>query len=316
MKVQVKDAANGRWKSILPALGVDAKYLTNRHGPCPLCEDGKDRFRFDDKAGNGTWFCSKCGAGDGVKLVMLKTGLEFKDAAKAIERLLPGTAKETHADVSDADALRAREAMSRVWGSGGMLTAQTAAGRYLTARLGVLPVCPNLRAAAKLAHFAEGEKTPTYHPALLARLQGPDGKPASIHRTWLTPDGGKASVSPPRMMMRGKIEKGSAIRLAAAGDILGIAEGVETALSAAALFNVPVWAAVSSVGLENWRPPAGVRVVIFGDNDRNFVGQRAANNLAFRLTQEGFEVTTQIPPTAGDDWNDVHVRERQSERAA
>ena len=51
-----------------PSLGVPAKALTNRHGPCPVC-GGKDRFRFDDKGGRGTWICSTCGAGDGIELV-------------------------------------------------------------------------------------------------------------------------------------------------------------------------------------------------------------------------------------------------------
>ena len=64
----LKDRALGRWRGILPALGVPAKALSNRHGPCPMC-GGKDRFRFDDKGGRGTWICSKCGAGDGIELV-------------------------------------------------------------------------------------------------------------------------------------------------------------------------------------------------------------------------------------------------------
>ncbi len=64
----LKDRALGRWRGILPALGVPAKALSNRHGPCPMC-GGKDRFRFDDKGGRGTWICSQCGAGDGIELV-------------------------------------------------------------------------------------------------------------------------------------------------------------------------------------------------------------------------------------------------------
>ena len=48
----LKDRARGRWPGILTALGVPAKALRNRHGPCPVC-GGKDRFRFDDKGGAG-----------------------------------------------------------------------------------------------------------------------------------------------------------------------------------------------------------------------------------------------------------------------
>lgn len=41
------ERARGRWREILPQLGIDTSYLRTRHGPCPLC-GGKDRFRWDD----------------------------------------------------------------------------------------------------------------------------------------------------------------------------------------------------------------------------------------------------------------------------
>ena len=31
------ERARGRWREILPRLGIDARFLVNRHGPCPLC---------------------------------------------------------------------------------------------------------------------------------------------------------------------------------------------------------------------------------------------------------------------------------------
>jgi phage/plasmid primase-like uncharacterized protein len=31
------DAARGKWRGILLSLGIDEKYLRNKHGPCPLC---------------------------------------------------------------------------------------------------------------------------------------------------------------------------------------------------------------------------------------------------------------------------------------
>jgi putative DNA primase/helicase len=42
-------------------------------------------------------------------------------------------------------------------------------------------------------------------------------------------------------------------------DVLGIAEGIETALSASILFNVPVWAALTEGLLQEWVPPPDVR---------------------------------------------------------
>ena len=66
----------------LSAVGVPSKALKNKHGPCPVC-GGKDRFRFDDKGGTGSFYCSQCGPGDGIELVKRLHGLEFKGCSQA-----------------------------------------------------------------------------------------------------------------------------------------------------------------------------------------------------------------------------------------
>ena len=75
------------------------------------------------------------------------------------------------------------------------------------------------------------------------------GERASLHRTYLDRYSGKAQVAEPRKML-GSMPTGAAVRLMEHADVLGIAEGIETALSASALFNVPCWAALTA-GL--WR---------------------------------------------------------------
>ncbi len=68
---EVRAVACGRWPEILSALGVPAETLRNRFGPCPGC-GGKDRFRFDDRDGRGTWICGGGGdlqSGDGFDLL-------------------------------------------------------------------------------------------------------------------------------------------------------------------------------------------------------------------------------------------------------
>jgi putative DNA primase/helicase len=59
----IKSAASVQWKEILSALGVDPATLKNHHGPCPGC-GGKDRFRFDNLNGDGTFICSQGGLGE------------------------------------------------------------------------------------------------------------------------------------------------------------------------------------------------------------------------------------------------------------
>jgi putative DNA primase/helicase len=78
----LSERCNGRWRSILPALGIDPRFLTGRNCPCPIC-GGKDRFRWDNKGGNGTFFCNQCGAGQGLKLAQLITGIrDFKESVR------------------------------------------------------------------------------------------------------------------------------------------------------------------------------------------------------------------------------------------
>ena len=85
-RLDVRTVAAGRWRSILSTLGMDDKALSGKHCACPMC-GGKDRFRFDDKDGRGTFFCSGCGAGDGVKLAMGITGqMKHPDMLAALKR--------------------------------------------------------------------------------------------------------------------------------------------------------------------------------------------------------------------------------------
>ncbi len=67
-------------------MGIDTPHR-GKHGPCPAC-GGKDRFRLDDKAGRGTWFCNLCGAGDGLDLVCRVLSTTPKAAAELLAPLV------------------------------------------------------------------------------------------------------------------------------------------------------------------------------------------------------------------------------------
>jgi putative DNA primase/helicase len=152
---------------------------------------------------------------------------------------------------------------------------------------------------------------PQYFSGMIALVRDASGKPINIHRTFLTPEGEKAPVETPRKMMPGSIPKGGAVRLGEPKDALGVAEGIETAISAATLSGVPVWAAINDLGLSQWEPPPGVeKILIYADNDKNFVGQTAAHVLAKRLVTK-YQVELKIPLHDGDDWNDVEYRLRR-----
>ena len=86
---EVLDAARGRWGAVLSGFGVNGALLTGRHGPCPGC-GGRDRFRFDDKEGEGTFICSQGGggnlSGNGLTLLQHVTGWEWKKCVEEIGR--------------------------------------------------------------------------------------------------------------------------------------------------------------------------------------------------------------------------------------
>ena len=79
-------AATGRWPQLLPALGINVA-PHGHHSACPVC-GGKDRFRFDNQAGRGTWICNHCGAGDGLNLVAKTLDITTKEAAVKVAEIL------------------------------------------------------------------------------------------------------------------------------------------------------------------------------------------------------------------------------------
>lgn len=297
MLLDIHEACQGRWRGILSRFDMDQKQLSGKHGPCPMC-GGVDRFRFDDKGGRGTFYCTNCGAGSGVDLVMKLRGWDFKQAVAEIRPLVGmATAEPVKAGMSDADKKAMRQA---IWRASQPVTKGDAVDRYLEARKVDQPSYPTTLRMNPDCRYSNALS----FPAMIAAVQDLDGTCVSLHRTFIK-DGDKAPVDNPRMVTPGDLPNGCAVRLTPAGEVLGIAEGIETALAAGDRFGIPTWAALNSNLLAEWEPPAGVReVAIFGDNDAGFAGQAAAYQLARRLARRKIETTVHIPTIIGTDWAD------------
>lgn len=168
---------------------------------------------------------------------------------------------------------------------------------YLKSRGIVMPPPPSLRYHPRLKHGLTG----LYFEAMVAAVQAPDRRIVAIHRTFLLPGGrGKAQVTAPKMAL-GRFGRG-AVRLGAATTIMGIAEGIESALSAALLFRAPVWAALGARINQVALPPEVRHVVIFADNGEP--GVRAAERAASAHMRLGRAVEITYPPFGFNDFND------------
>lgn len=295
--LKTTEAAIGKWPGILRELGVPATFLRNKHGPCPFCE-GRDRWRFDDKQGCGTWYCNGCGAGDGIQFAMRWTGLPFAECAKRIDSIVGNV--DTTPIKSKSDPL---PALRRMQDALVPMDGINPVRLYLKSR-GLSPA-PATRFCPSWRYWDDGNVIGRF-PAMVHQIQSPEGQPLTWHVTYLTPKGEKAPVPAQRKVMPAAGElSGGAIRLYPAGETLGIAEGIETAMAAHKLTSLPVWAAYSANLLSQWNPPESVKhVVVFGDNDASYTGQWAAFTLAKRLVSQGFSVTVEIPNREGTDFAD------------
>lgn len=163
-----------------------------------------------------------------------------------------------------------------------------------------------LRASDQLRYL---ERTPLgprgavqFLPAMLAAVTTDVGVIA-VHRTFLDSGSGRlAGFERPKRAL-GSLGCG-AVRLAppAAGR-LGLAEGIESALSAMQLFGVPCWATLGNERFGLVAIPESVRELhLFIDNDAG--GELAERRALKAYSAPGRVIQPRASASAGFDWND------------
>jgi hypothetical protein len=146
------------------------------------------------------------------------------------------------------------------------------------------------------------------HPAMLALMRNiVTNAPQAVHRTALKPDGSGKAV----MADGGQAKRmlgpaaGAVVKLCPDEDVtlgLGIAEGIENALTAICGGWRPVWAAGSAGAVASFPVLGGVEALtIFADPEPT--GVAAARRCAGRWQEAGREATV-IRPHGNLDWNE------------
>jgi putative DNA primase/helicase len=266
---------------------------------CPYHDDSKPSLSITD--------------GDGGRpLLYCFAGCDYEDVIGAIEQRgiladdwqdnLPPAAPRPPPEPPEPNA-KALQIWREAWPvkPGGIVD------RYLKGRGLMLSIPLSLRETTRLVVKVDNRWREI--PAMLSALQIPIegetfGKLITIQKTPLIVRRTDGSVYHcKRMNAPGSLGNG-AVRLGKASEVLGIAEGVETALSAMQLTGIPCWASLGSNRMARVAIPDCVRELhVFGDNDEP--GRKAAAQVVDLHTDIGRKVVVRYPPKGSVDWNDA-----------
>ncbi len=184
-----------------------------------------------------------------------------------------------------------------LWGQGRSLSG-TPAERYLRSR-SVSPIYELMR-YHPATPLGRG-RTLRYLPALLIAV-GEPSRPNAIQRTFLQFNGRPALLTKTKRSL-GPL-RGDAVQLLEPEDTLGLAEGVENALSAALLLAIPVWASLGAERFHRIDIPSRIkRLVLLADNDR--AGRRAVTRALESYALAGRDIIVLWPAAPFNDWNEV-----------
>jgi putative DNA primase/helicase len=270
MRERVADLARGKWPEILCAVGgINQRYLDNKHKDCPSCKEGTDRFRFDDKDGLGTWFCSKCGGrdgtgggGTGISLLMRVKSWDYKQAAQAVETYL-------------------------------------GVGSEMPIKPPIDAKPPALKGASRQWCYTDPAGDPLFY---IQRVELKDGKKKFRHRTWI--DGAGWQGEPGTAWPTPRPLYNLAAVHARPGTWVVVCEGEKAADAAQELLGLiaVAWAGgAKSPQTADWSALTGRKVLLLPDNDDE---GRAAMQQVARLIKDPKELFIVDPPAeAAEKWD-------------
>lgn len=283
---------------------------------CPVCDPGQNKrgkrtLRAGIFRGRPWWGCMRCQcqkdySKENTKALQLKFGSRGLDDEKS-----------------------RRERAMQIWESTSDIQPGDPVDRYLREHRKLVPLGRAWPIDLRRALLKHPDKHQRYM-AMVAAVRTLDGTLTAVHRTFVLDDGTRADgkMVPEHLRVEnaklsvGSLTGGTSVRVGIDenSDILGVAEGIESALAFQMRIRLPCWSAIASEGMKKLRVPKTIRRVIIGfdvdpkrvinGRDVGEAGLKAALALRERLLQEAtdegrqFVVELRPPPSACGDWAD------------
>ncbi|MCK5555641.1 MAG: toprim domain-containing protein [Alphaproteobacteria bacterium] len=240
--------------------------------------------------------------GDLISLYAARENLTQGEAVRRLSEIL-GAVSFAPAPMSVPDKRKEKDTsyIQDFWSKTTMATG-TPVIQYMNDRGIMIPMPESIRHHAQAWHSVAKLH---FHCMVAGITRWPDRKIHAVHRTFLE-DGKKANVKPVRMMLGGIT--GGAVRLAPVSRILGLAEGIETALSVQQETGTPFWAVLSTSNYKNLILPDTVQEIIVAA-DHDLAGIKAAQEAVELWARRGLKVKIALPPIPCTDFNDLLIKE-------
>lgn len=335
---ELKKRMEGRWlnafRALAPSLNTAVDKL-GRNVPCPVYggTDGFRLFKDANETGGGVKHALRVFP-EGIDLLMWVNGWNFSKTYDELEAYLGEKSISTGRTTRNRERTEAppnegklKDWLNRIWLEAVLLSDADAnpARLYFHSREIYVAAmsAADIRFHPSLNYSDEDGSSWGKYGAVVCLVRNNEGHPVALHRTYITKSGSKLNLGKrqkakkltPSLHQRCK---GRQIRLfEPRGGVVGVSEGLETALAVFQAKQFPVWPGLSTTMLASFVPPRGVHTVInFVDKDRNGAGQKAAEILRANLAQEGIRVIDLLPPCPildsdpkGVDWADQLKRD-------
>lgn len=230
------------------------------------------------------------------------TGLEVMRAIRRLQLDVPVDKEAVARPPSPGDPANLERALA-IWGET-RAPQRTSVETYLASR-GIFHLPAALRYHPRTPL---GKKhCVSFRPAMIAAVRDDAGITA-VQRCFFDREGPWLATDLPKAKLTLGRPLTGAVRLYRPTRWLGLAEGIETAQSAAILLDIPVWATLGNERLARIVIPDAVdQLVLLPDNDQG--GHLAEKQARHAYARPGRSIMTIWPWRGLNDWNDVLMEE-------